>query len=249
MLIQVLAQQPHRKSLLAKTKIYYKNYYKVHYKHYYKSYYKYKGKWYYKWKYTYKYYWKYTWKHYFKYTYKTVTTTSRYQQNIINNIKNIAKNYNVDGIQLDYVRYPGTAHYYKNSNQIIANFVNNVKTVLPANMELSCVVMPEGSTNAYYYGQDYNLLTKYCDFLAPMVYKGNYGKSTSWITSSTNYIVQHSNSKPVYVGITAYYSDFNLRALSGSEMQTDVNSARKGGASGIILFKYNYGFKGSFSWN
>ena len=35
--------------------------------------------------------------------------------------------------------------------------------------------MPEGSSNSYYYGQDYSQMSKYLDFIVPMIYKGNYG--------------------------------------------------------------------------
>lgn len=236
------------KTVSGKYKVYYKHYYKVYYKHYYKHYYKYKGKWYYKWKYYYKYYTKYTWKYYYKYTYKTVTSTSSYQQTLINNIANIAKNYNVDGISLDYVRYPGTAYKYFGASTIIANFVSKVNNAI-GNKELSCVVMSEGSVNAYYYGQDYSLLTKYCDFLLPMTYKGNYGQNDAWITSMTKYIVAHSNGKPVFTGLTTYYGDNNLRALSSTELKNDVLAAKSGGAKGYCLFKYDYGCTSVPSWS
>lgn len=169
------------------------------------------------------------------------------QATILSVIKYVVANYDVDGISLDYVRYPGTACYYSGASDIIANFVSKVNNVI-GNKKLSCVVMSEGSTNAKYYGQDYSKLTKYCDYLLPMTYKGNYNQGDAWITSMTKYIVAHSNGKPVYTGLTTYYSDSYLVSLSASQMQKDVNAAKKGGASGITLFKYNYGYKGSISW-
>ena len=170
-----------------------------------------------------------------------------YQNTLLSQIKSVIKNHGVDGISLDYVRYPGTACYYSGASDIIANFVSKVNNII-GNKKLSCVVMSEGSTNAKYYGQDYSKLTKYCDYLLPMTYKGNYGENDAWITSMTKYIVQHSNGKPVYTGLTTYYGDNNLRTLTATEMQNDVNAAKKGGAAGITLFKYNYGYKGSVNF-
>ena len=172
-------------------------------------------------------------------------SSSSYQSKLISKIKSIVSNYEVDGIHLDCVRYPGTAYKHKNASQIIANFVSKVNNVI-GNKILSCAVMAEGSKTAYFYGQDYSLMSKYCNYLCPMAYKGNYGQSTSWITSVVKYVVQHSSCK-VYAGLTTYYSDSNQRSLSASEMQKDVNSAKKGGASAIVLFRYKLGYNGIIS--
>lgn len=173
-------------------------------------------------------------------------SSSSYQSALISKIKNIASNYDVDGIHLDCIRYPGTAYKHKNASQVIANFVSKVNNVI-GNKILSCAVMAEGSKNAYLYGQDYSLMSKYCNYLCPMAYKGNYGEPTSWITSSIKYIVQHSSCK-IYAGLTTYYGDSNQRSLSASEIQKDVNSAKTGGASGIILFRYNLGYTEKISF-
>ena len=100
--------------------------------------------------------------------------------------------------------------------------------------------MPEGAVNSYYYGQDYTQLSKYLDFLVPMVYTGNYNQNTGWITSTTKYIVAHSNGKPVIAGLQTYRSDKNLTVIPASEILTNINSAVKGGASGYALFRYGW---------
>ena len=99
--------------------------------------------------------------------------------------------------------------------------------------------MPEGAANAYYYGQDYEQLSNYLDFLVPMVYEGNYKEDNDWITSATAYIVNHST-KPVVVGLQTYKSDSNLVALSAEEVKADIESALSGGASGFALFRYGW---------
>ena len=172
------------------------------------------------------------------------------QNNIIKAITDITKNYNINGIFLDYVRYPGTAYKTAGATNTITSFVakvySTVKSIKPK-VAVSAALMPEGAVNSYYYGQDYSQLSKYLDFLVPMVYSGNYNENTSWITSKTKYIVAHSNGKPVIVGLQTYRSDTNLTVIPASEIRTNINSAVKGGASGYALFRYGWLDKSFFT--
>jgi hypothetical protein len=165
------------------------------------------------------------------------------QNNIIKTITDITKNYNINGIFLDYVRYPGTAYKTAGATNTITSFVakvySTVKSIKPK-VAVSAALMPEGAVNSYYYGQDYSQLSKYLDFLVPMVYSGNYNENSSWITSTTKYIVAHSNGKPVIAGLQTYRSDKNLTIIPASEIRTNINSAIKGGASGYALFRYGW---------
>lgn len=165
------------------------------------------------------------------------------QNSIIKTITDITKNYNIDGIFLDYVRYPGTAYKTAGATNTITTFVakvySTVKSIKPK-VTVSAALMPEGAVNSYYYGQDYSQLSRYLDFLVPMMYTGNYNKNTSRITSTTKYIVAHSNGKPVIAGLQTYRSDNNLTVIPASEIRTNINSAVKGGASGYALFRYGW---------
>ena len=223
---------------------------KTYYKSWYKSWYKYRGHWYYK--------WKYVWKT--KTTYKTVTTTQKktginttYNTQVINATTNMVKNYGIDGINLDYLRYPGTAYKYSNSAQTITSFVksvyNSVKSI-NSSVAVSADVMPEGKMNTYYYGQNYAQLAKYLDFMVPLVYKGSYGytsskgtsssgkNGTAWIGNSIAYIVNQANGTPVVAGLQAYRSDKNTTAIPLNELQNDIKAALNNGASGYSLYKY-----------
>jgi hypothetical protein len=223
---------------------------KTPYKYWYKSWYKYRGHWYYK--------WKYVWKT--KTTYKNVTTTQKktglnttYNTKVLNATTNMVKNCGIDGVNLDYLRYPGTAYKYTNSSQIITSFVksiyNSVKSI-NSSVAVSADLMPEGKMNAYYYGQNYTQLAKYLDFMVPLVYKGNFGynsskgtsssgkNGTNWIGSSIAYIVSQSNGTPVVAGLQAYRSANNQTAIPLNELQNDIDSAVKNGASGYALFRY-----------
>lgn len=212
--------------------------YQTKYKERYKYWYKSKGKWKYKWKYK----WSYKWN--YQYAYKdeirTGYDTSKIDS-LITSITGIARDYNIDGIHLDYVRYPGTAYKNAGGTETITSFVQRVhdavKQVKPK-AAMSAALMPETSINGYYYGQDYAKLAPYLDFLVPMIYKGNYNKDTAWIGSTTKWIVDHSGGKPVLAGLQTYESDSNLGVIPASELKEDVNSAINNGASGYVLFRY-----------
>jgi len=164
---------------------------------------------------------------------------------LLNAITNIVKNYSVDGIHLDYVRYSGVgdnaAYKHANATENITSFVRDVWTRVKAidpDIAVSTAVMPEGANNAHIYGQDYAKLAPYVDFLVPMVYKGNYGKDTTWIGTSTKYIVDQVGGKPVIAGLQTYVSDYDTTKLPASELNQDINSAIDNGASGYALFRY-----------
>ncbi|NMO09579.1 pseudomurein-binding repeat-containing protein [Methanobacterium subterraneum] len=161
---------------------------------------------------------------------------------LVKAVKDITTNYNIAGIHLDYVRYPGTAYKHSGGTEAITSFVqrvyNTVKSI-KAKVAVSAALMPEGAANAYYYGQDYVQLSNYLDFLVPMIYEGNYNEDNDWITSATAYIVSHST-KPVVAGLQTYKSDSNLVALSVKEINQDIQSALSGGSSGFALFRYGW---------
>ena len=159
----------------------------------------------------------------------------------------------VAGIHLDYVRYPGTAYKYTGAIDTITSFVQQVYNTVKcinSSVAVSAALMPEGSVNAYYYGQNYTQLAEYLDFLVPMIYKGNYGynsstgtnskgkSGTNWIASTVAYIVSQAGGKPVIAGLQTYRSDNDMTEISSSELQNDIDAAANNGASGYALFRY-----------
>ncbi len=165
------------------------------------------------------------------------------QTKLLNAIKDIVKNYNINGIFLDYVRYSGVGNNTAGTNgtATITSFVqkvnNTVKSIKPK-VAVSATVMPEGATNAKTYGQDYTQLAKYLDFLVPMIYKGNYGQNTTWIGTTTKYIVDHAGGKPVIAGLQTYVSSYDKTPLSAYDLNADIKSAMSNGASGYALYRY-----------
>ena len=259
---QVAVKTAYKYYYKVKVKVAYKKSVKQYYKSYYKSYYYYHGKL----KYKIKYKWKYKWvkKTYYKYVYQTkytikykttyqtkYTTTAKtgynttYANSYMNNLTQRILSYTqidgISGIHLDYIRYSGKAYNSTNGTQAITNLVAKisaaVKTANPSAL-LSAALMPETSSNAYYYGQDYPALGKYLDVLVPMIYKGNYNGNTAWIASVTKYISSHSNGKEVWAGIMTYKSDANPVPLGVNELLNDTQTALNNGATGYALFRY-----------
>lgn len=153
---------------------------------------------------------------------------------------------NVAGVHLDYLRYPGTAYKTEGGPEAVSEFARQlseqVKKVNPK-IILSAAIMPETTSDLYYYGQDIPTLGKYLDVLCPMVYKGNYKKDTEWITTTAKWFLDNSGKADVWVGLQTYYSDDSTTPLSYQEMQNDIKAALKAGNVGVAFFRY-----GLFKW-
>lgn len=165
----------------------------------------------------------------------------------INEIKTYAALKGLYGIHLDYLRYSGDSSSnnaaYQNSGgtAAITSFTNQAikaAKAINSNLIMSGALMPETSSSAKYYGQDYDALSKSLDVVIPMVYKGNYNKDSSWITSTTKWYVANSKGAEVWTGIQTYKSDKDTIQLSASDLSTDIKAAFSGGAAGVVLFRY-----------
>ena len=159
----------------------------------------------------------------------------------INEAKYYAGLTGVSGIHLDYLRLPGTAYKHAGSTAAITEFVrlveDAVKKINP-NIILSAAVMPETTSNAYYYGQNVTQLGLYLDAIIPMIYKGNYKASTSWITTTTKWFVANSNGAHIWSGLQSYRSDSDVTPLPVGELTGDAQAAIDGGAKGAMIFRW-----------
>lgn len=160
---------------------------------------------------------------------------------IIKKAKRYAGYKEVDGIHFDYLRFGGNAYKYKNSVKAINYFVKKASKDLRSVREdiiISAAVMPEPTSMKYYYGQDVPTMSKYFDAVVPMIYKGNYHASTKWIKKTTKKFVKQSNGAEIWSGLQTYRSDWDISKLSYKELMKDAKAAKKGGASGVILFRW-----------
>jgi hypothetical protein len=172
---------------------------------------------------------------------KSGVLNHKYMNKIIKQVKGYAKLKGVDGIHFDYVRFPGTAYKYKNSVKAVNYFVKKASHTLRKanpNIILSAAVMPEPSSMKYYYAQDVSTMSKYLDAIVPMVYKGNYHAGSNWIKKTTKQFKKQSKRALIWTGLQSYKSDSNLKKLSYNELFKDAKAAKKGGAEGIVIFRW-----------
>ena len=161
--------------------------------------------------------------------------------NKISEAMGYAKLKGVSGIHFDYLRYPGTAYKTTGGTAAINKFVTLANSRLHntvSNLIISAALMPEPDDNVKFYGQDYATLSKELDVVVPMIYKGNYVQTTSWITSTTKWFVSNSKGAAVWAGLQAYKSDDVPTPLSTSEITGDSKAAVNANAKGVILFRY-----------
>ena len=165
----------------------------------------------------------------------------KYMNKIIKKAKYYAGLNGVDGIHFDYVRFGGNAYKYKNAVSAVNYFIKQaciaVRGVSP-DIIVSAAVMPEPSSMKYYYAQDVPTMSKYLDVVIPMIYKGNYHASTKWIKKTTKKFVKQSNGAKIWSGLLTYKSDSNIKKLSYKALFKDAKAAKKGGASGVVLFRW-----------
>jgi transglutaminase-like putative cysteine protease len=172
----------------------------------------------------------------------------------INEVKTYAAIKGLSGIHFDYLRYSGSGDNaaYKNEGgtEAINTFVNQAVSAIKSvnsNLIVSCALMPETTSSQHYYGQDYSTLSSAMDVVIPMVYKGNYGASSTWITTVTQWYVENSKGADVWAGIQTYQSDEVPTKLSSNDLINDINAAYNGKASGVVLFRY--GISNSVNFN
>ena len=174
--------------------------------------------------------------------YKDGSYKYSYFNSLIKKAKEYAAIDGVAGIHFDYLRFPGTAYKYTNGVSAINYFTKTACAALHKqnpNLIVSAAIMPEPSSNKYYYGQDIPTISKYLDVLVPMVYKGNYNAGASWVMSVTSTLVKQSNGAQVWTGLQGYASDSNVKKLSASTLMNDADYAGCGGATGVIIFRYS----------
>lgn len=168
------------------------------------------------------------------------TPDYNYMKKRVAKLVSYAKIKGVAGVHMDYVRFGGTAHLYKDStkaiNYMVKKACTEIRKVNP-NCIISAAVMPEPDMMLYYYGQDIPTMSKYLDVIVPMAYKGNYKKNTAWIQEVTSVFAGQSNGAQIWTGLQAYQSDDNVKRLSHSELLKDARASMKGGAKGVVLFR------------
>ena len=171
---------------------------------------------------------------------KNGSPNTAYFNQVIAEAKQYAGIKGIAGIHFDYMRYPGNAYKTTGGTAAISQFAKSAAQALHAidpSLIVSCAIMPETTSNAYYYGQDFSAISTYMDVVVPMIYKGNYGKTTSWISSVTKWFVDNSKGAEIWAGLQGYGSDSNVVKLSSTEITKDAQAAVNAKATGVIIFR------------
>lgn len=231
-----------------------------------------------------------------------------YRQYTESLIKEVVQNYDVDGIHLDYIRYPHAAYgfnenyevaeakklginldrvkdlltktYYQHTDtngsyygdnvsifeaydrrdkdvvgwfnlrrNAVDSFAEEIKNVVKSanpQIKYSASLMPEGAYNSdfltaqndsrtfaeVHYGQDYNDAAIIYDFVAPMLYWNDYGKSSQWADVLYKNTVDIFGKNRVLAGMQAY------SPTKSSDLSNAVNYVRQTGEGGLAFFRF-----------
>lgn len=153
------------------------------------------------------------------------------------------KPHDLDGIQLDRVRYMFERGIKANGDtRTIAEFVAKVKELTAGHMVLSAAVKPASADSEYYtvkycYGQDYEEMSRYLDFMAPMAYHidGEFGrKSAHWVGEVTSFAQRKASGKPVLPIVQAFDD------ITADELKAALTSALDSRPSEVSVFVYQH---------
>jgi len=161
--------------------------------------------------------------------------SSEYREYLIDDIIIPAVEKGVDGICLDYIRYPGNA---RGDTYPITSFCREVKKIVKGinpDCIVSAAVMPEMDANVFYYGQSYEEMGKYLDCLLPMTYTHAYKMPPSWVGEVVSYIKKRASCK---VEAIIESMDENGIYMSKNELKNCIDAALNNGSDGISFFRY-----------
>lgn len=159
------------------------------------------------------------------------------------NIDYVAKNLNVDGISLDYVRYSGDGKDNSRHPKITALY-KTLKEYIDSkkkNYIISTCCKAEDEDSYTYYGQKHGDFAQYVDYMMPMVYKTTYATSKvttddNWVVARINYIInQKVDKNKIVVALQTYKSDNSNRTLA--ELTTTAQKISTTKVRGVALFR------------
>lgn len=146
----------------------------------------------------------------------------------------------VDGITLDYARYPGNAN---GRSAVIDSFCADLKKqrdALNPKVVLSSAVMPEGTANATLYGQDYTGMSKSLDVLMPMTYSLSYNQGAGWVGSTVAYIAGQTVYPCRVQAMIQTRSAVDGTAVAASRVDADRAAALANGSDNVSYFRYPF---------
>ncbi len=172
-----------------------------------------------------------------------------YRKYLLDIVKTILEHYDVDGIHLDYIRYPGNA---RDKWPYVSSFVKSVRKIIEEvkpDTILSIASKAEGfrskeelESRALYYGQNYRDLSSVVDVFFPMTYYLDYNiepleavVAALWVKELTGRIVAmgvqlHPGEHPLTRGKIPSIEDVKVQLLE----------AKRKGLDGVCFFRFKY---------
>jgi len=155
-------------------------------------------------------------------------------------IREALLNYAVDGVQLDYIRYPDNAGRITSGRiDLNTRFVADVR----AEMKRIRPHLPLSVSNFYDYGRARNEMGQdwvtwahrgYVDFLCPMNYSRDPALVEKWLLDQQRLV---KGRVPIYCGLGAYM------LASPQQLSSQITVARRAKAPGFVVFAYNEQFR------
>ena len=177
---------------------------------------------------------------------------------ILRNVKEIAKNYDVDGIHFDDYFYPAKTRgyqYYSVSiakrKRVINRMVRKVyKTVKSIDRDLDFSISPAGNIEyAESLGCDLKTWmsgTGYMDYIVPQIYWSDCyrigGKNTKMYSERLErWNSMNTGDLPMVIGLALYHAGWNSGIdrgwrRSSTNIATQIKKERKSGCQGFVLF-------------
>ncbi len=84
--------------------------------------------------------------------------------------------------------------------------------------------------------QEYAKVIKHCDYISPMLYKGDYGLS---LASMKAYAEKYGKKYPIIMSLETYESDRNPVPKSNASLLAEIEAVRPW-CKGVILFRYGH---------
>lgn len=184
--------------------------------------------------------------------YSPVLSNGQPDYTIINQALAEAKYYStldVDGISLDFVRFPSNAYKYSIATSLINNLVKDYSNIVRSynpDLILSFACIARAEKTAYYFGQDVPTISKYVDVVIPLIYKSSFvGNKNAIIYNYAKWAHDHS-SVPIWASLLGYRADALQIPIPLSELYSDCRIVISAGASGISIYKWGKSYSPNF---
>lgn len=184
---------------------------------------------------------------------------------IVNGVKEIVENYDIDGIHFDDYFYPTTdksfdKEEYKKSNSSLSLYDWRRQNIDKLIKEVYKVVKNENKIfgisphcSFYYnYNTQYADIKKWCknsgyiDYIAPQIYFGFEEKTKTpdgqslAFKSCFNYWKKHSYKKPMYIGLALYRCGEKGEFSKNNIISRQIEYLNSEKSDGYIIFSYSY---------